>query len=277
MMQAAAAGKKQNKVRTVNRGPQQGPLKCITNLLGKREYAPKTAAQIISAKKQRKINTDKHKMAKDELQKAIDAAKYADDVAEARSQPLRWKHPNSGNDKRSYLCQVNSEKPMSLSEIDRDRKRTKPKKHCMGQVPSRSTVGVENHRLAMGMVKKLQPVVDSVKFSTPVERVIEMLIDASVWKNWGVKKVDGKYDMRAAREIKLCMTSDGFSLMQNWQGGMLETLKPNGDEICQQLSSHGEYCIDCENQPVGVGQQSSLVGVLTGVLIGPDSKDYTFA
>jgi hypothetical protein len=166
---------------------------------------------------------------------------------------------------------------MSLSEVDRDRQRTKPTKHCMGQVPSRSTVGAENHCLALGMMKPLQPVVDNVKFSTPVERVIEMLIDASVWKTWGRPMVDGKVDMRGARVIKLSMTADGFSLMNNGQGGVLETLKPIGDEIAKQLSSHGEYCTDCADQPVGVGQQSSLAGVLTGVLIGPDTKDYTFA
>jgi hypothetical protein len=87
-----------------------------------------------------------------------------------------------------------------------------------------------------------------------------------------VQCVGGQYDMEGAVPCEVAMSNDGASLLSNGAGYVLETVKPIGDDITCQLSGHGSGA----TAPEGYGAQSCRAGIVSGVLMGTDSKELAF-
>jgi hypothetical protein len=161
---------------------------------------------------------------------------------------------------------------MNLTSISADRECNNPGKNKIGICPERSIVGKMNKALSMGLMLDLKAEINDLSASLPIKNVIEQLITVSGWADRGVQAVGGVFDMSDAIACEIAMSNDGASLLSNVAGYVLETVKPIGDDITCQLSGHGPGC----TAPEGFRAQSCRAGLVSGVLMGPDSKDLAF-
>ncbi|KAJ1400067.1 hypothetical protein B484DRAFT_471262, partial [Ochromonadaceae sp. CCMP2298] len=188
----------------------------------------------------------------------------------AKARGLKRKHTDPGSESSKEQWAILQAKQaiykLNFTVLDLIRRKESLRRGERGAMPSRASIQLAAHQLALATKALLWPEIDTIKMVMPMRPLMEEMLRLSGWtQEHGVAPGPaGEFVMSGARTFRLCVTCDGAQLTKGNKGFIILCYKPLEPEIISAFTELGGGT---------GGVQSSMASLIGGFCGADDDPD----